>query len=245
VSDGTTHDLHTLTGAYALDALDDDERSAFERHLQACDACAVEVAGLRATSTRLAASAEVVASRAFHDAVMEKVVRTRQLPPDRPADSAPALNGEVVPPARRRPRALLLVAAALVVLAGALGGGLVVEHDRANQLQHRLDTTAQIYAESDARTTTAEGGGGTLTVIASARLGRAVVIPRSMDAGRNRSLQLWVIDHGTFRSAGLLQNDDPALATDLPSGATLGVTSEPRGGSRQPTTTPLVTVDVT
>ena len=35
-----THpDLHTLTGAYALDALDPDERDAFEAHLPDCDPC--------------------------------------------------------------------------------------------------------------------------------------------------------------------------------------------------------------
>ena len=32
------------------------------------------------------------------------------------------------------------------------------------------------------------------------------------------------------------------LATDLPADAALGVTSEPEGGSKQPTTTPLLTV---
>ena len=36
-------DLHTLTGAYAADALSDTEQLAFERHLTACPACAQEV----------------------------------------------------------------------------------------------------------------------------------------------------------------------------------------------------------
>ena len=32
-------DLHHLSGAYAVDALDEAERSAFERHLAVCAAC--------------------------------------------------------------------------------------------------------------------------------------------------------------------------------------------------------------
>ena len=37
-------DPHLLTGAYALDALDDVERAGVERHLRGCAECAAEVA---------------------------------------------------------------------------------------------------------------------------------------------------------------------------------------------------------
>lgn len=243
-----THDLHTLTGAYVLDALDDVERRAFEEHLEQCEACADEVSGLLATSARLGASSQVVPPPSLHDAVMAEVARTRQLPPDRTPTSSPPATGHddvVVPLARRRPKLMLAVAAALVVLAGSLGGALAVEHHRSTQLQQRLEATAEVYAAQDATTTTAAGAGGTLTVVASSSLGRAVVIPRSMDAGPGRSLQLWVVHDGQFRSAGLMSDDSPVLATDLPRDATLGVTSEPAGGSKQPTTKPIVAVEVT
>ncbi|HYN16781.1 MAG TPA: zf-HC2 domain-containing protein, partial [Actinomycetes bacterium] len=46
-------DLHTLTGAFAAHALSDTERLAFERHLEACPACAQEVRELQATTARL------------------------------------------------------------------------------------------------------------------------------------------------------------------------------------------------
>ena len=49
------NDLHTLSGAYALDALDDTERERFEQHQQRCEDCLVrEVRDLRETATRLA-----------------------------------------------------------------------------------------------------------------------------------------------------------------------------------------------
>ena len=39
-------DIHALSGAYAVDALDDVERAEFERHLASCAACREEVASL-------------------------------------------------------------------------------------------------------------------------------------------------------------------------------------------------------
>jgi hypothetical protein len=50
----TSPDIHALGGAYALDAVDDLERVAFDRHLAECEACTVEVAEYRETATRLA-----------------------------------------------------------------------------------------------------------------------------------------------------------------------------------------------
>ena len=40
----TRPDIHALCGAYAVDAVDDLERAAFDRHLADCEACAAEVA---------------------------------------------------------------------------------------------------------------------------------------------------------------------------------------------------------
>ena len=48
------NDQHTLTGVYALDALDTAaEVTRFERHLNRCDSCTSEVRGFRETATRL------------------------------------------------------------------------------------------------------------------------------------------------------------------------------------------------
>lgn len=43
-----------LTALYALDSLDADERVLVEAHLDACSTCRSELAGFRATGTRLA-----------------------------------------------------------------------------------------------------------------------------------------------------------------------------------------------
>lgn len=43
-----------LSGAYVLDALADGEREEFERHLEWCPACLLEVAEFRAVLVRMA-----------------------------------------------------------------------------------------------------------------------------------------------------------------------------------------------
>ena len=46
-------DIHGLSGAYAVDAVDDVERAGFEAHLAECSQCETEVASLRAAATQL------------------------------------------------------------------------------------------------------------------------------------------------------------------------------------------------
>jgi anti-sigma-K factor RskA len=78
------HDLHRLTGAYALHALPEGEREAFEAHLPGCGACADEVAELQATAARLADLVRDTPSPALRHQVLEAIDRTRQDPPAPP-----------------------------------------------------------------------------------------------------------------------------------------------------------------
>ena len=50
----TNDQLHDLSAAYALDALDDEERAAFEAHLRDCEDCRAEVASFGNTVETLA-----------------------------------------------------------------------------------------------------------------------------------------------------------------------------------------------
>jgi hypothetical protein len=50
----THHDIQELLGAFALDAVDDDERDVIEAHLAGCPRCRAEVAGHRETAALLA-----------------------------------------------------------------------------------------------------------------------------------------------------------------------------------------------
>jgi len=74
-------DLHVLTGSYALDAISDEEREEFERHLHHCPACDAEVRGLRETAARLAMARAVRPPARMEQRVLAAAYRTRQLPP--------------------------------------------------------------------------------------------------------------------------------------------------------------------
>ena len=83
-------DIHALSGAYAVDALDDIERAQFERHLAECPACTSEVASLREAAALLA---ETTMTTPSAGAPRPGAVRHQQRP------SAPAGRG----PSRPRP----------------------------------------------------------------------------------------------------------------------------------------------
>ena len=74
-------DIHKLSGAYALDAVDDLERAAFERHLAECEDCRTEVAGLRETAALLAETAAVTPPPSLRDSVLSGISQVRPLPP--------------------------------------------------------------------------------------------------------------------------------------------------------------------
>ena len=54
----TNQDLHEQVGAYALDALDGDDRRAFEEHLAGCERCRGDLAGLTETAGALGLAAD-------------------------------------------------------------------------------------------------------------------------------------------------------------------------------------------
>ena len=76
----TSPDIHALGGAYALDAVDDLERVAFERHLAECGTCVLEVAEYRETASRLAEGACSVPPPRMREQVLARAAATRQLP---------------------------------------------------------------------------------------------------------------------------------------------------------------------
>uniref|UniRef100_UPI003FD82AE3 RskA family anti-sigma factor n=1 Tax=Nonomuraea rhizosphaerae TaxID=2665663 RepID=UPI003FD82AE3 len=83
-----SHELHTLSGAYAVHALPDSDGALFEKHLRDCAACAAEVRRLRETAARLALAVAEPPPAELRGRVLAAVDRT------------PQLNGGGSPPAR-------------------------------------------------------------------------------------------------------------------------------------------------
>ncbi|WP_327402540.1 anti-sigma factor [Streptomyces sp. NBC_01288] len=241
-----TADLHLLTGAYALHALSDEECEMFERHLAGCEACAQEAAELSATAARLGLAVSVEPDRDMRGRVLSRITAVRQ---EAPGGNPAIPSGRAVLRARVLSRWTL---AACLAAAAALGGTAVWQHQRAESAlaqAHRAEqgTTriSAVLAAPDARAQAVPlPGGADGTVVVSRSRDRAVFVVSGMaHAPAGKVYQLWFDDGGTMRSAGLMNPDraDQAVllrgAVDGASG--MGITVEPAGGSKQPTTTPL------
>jgi hypothetical protein len=230
-------DPHLLTGAYAVHALSEAERLAFERHLDSCPPCAAEARRLRVAAARLGAAVAAPPPAALWDRVRAEVATTTQVPP---------VAGRV---GRRFP-ALLAAAAALLVVAfsvTALGLGLGGGPGR----PRAVDPVAAVLAAPDARRVAARAGGvGQAEVVVSGQRGRAVFVASGLaPAPAARTYQLWVVDRSGPRPAGLLEVPAGGRVTRLLDGRVAGseqvaMTVERRGGAARPTSEPVVVVDL-
>nr|WP_206314604.1 anti-sigma factor [Streptomyces coryli] len=242
---------HRSLGApYALNALPPKEQRRVERHLAGCDNCRGRVAALTADTTRLGEAVAAVPPPELRSRVLTAV---RTMEQERPEPAAPARKpGPAAGPASAgRPAwglrlavagaALALVAAALLgVQLTRVTGDLDAERTRAQAVE-------QVLGAPDATAATTTGDGGeVLGAVVSRDLGQAVVTVSGFPApGPGRDYQLWAMadrPDGAVRSAGLLPDDaDRSVLTRAlgPQVKYFAVTSEPAGGSRQPTTKPV------
>src|SRR5579871_288629 len=208
---------HDLTAAYALDALDPEEREGFEAHLAQCERCRDEVAELSAAASALAFGLEPVEP--------PPALRGRIL------DAARAERPNVVPLRPRGNRALAAVAAVAACVAVGLGIWNVSLHDQLGN------------AHSEALQRVAVSGASGSLVVSSGR-SAALVLSDLPAAPDGKTYEAWVLDKGTATAAGLFHGGGGmtyvTLSRQVPSGATVGVTVEPAGGSSQPTAKPLI-----
>jgi len=228
-----TPDVHLLTGAYALSALDDVERRQFERHLAECPDCAREVEELRATAARLGVAVAQRPPAWLRQRVMHQIATTRQEPPRARGRS----GGR--PPQRWALRLTAVAAALALAAAVALGAIALRTQDQLSQAQARYGQVAAVLAAPDVRSGTASAAGATAIVMVSHKLNEAVLTVDGMPPPpANRTYQVWLMGSGSPRSAGLLQSGPNAVIPPLVfggiGGATqIGVTEEPAGGSPQ------------
>ena len=242
-----SHDLHLLTGAYAVDALTGDEVAEFETHLEQCAPCAEEVRELRETAARLGLATAITPPPGLRAQVLDAANRVRQLPPSgtRLLTAGPGRRGRRLRRALPRPIAVTVMAAAIVALA-------VLQVDTRHQLQQAQAgnrAVASVLAASDARIELSSSNvGGTVTAVISRHDREAVITAAGLPAPRDAKVyQLWVISAAGARSAGLLPGSSagatsPVLADDVQPGDQLAITIEPAGGTRQPTTAPIVDI---
>jgi anti-sigma-K factor RskA len=232
------NDVHALTGAYAVDALDDIERAQFERHLVDCAECRAEVDSLRAGAAMLAELQPVTPSADLRSRILAEVATVRPLPP---------VVAEVRPVRRRFPT--LVAAAAAVVMLG-VGGGLVatqpwaddsttseINYASAERVLEAPDTERYVHRLSD---------GSKATIYRSKQLGQAVIVTEGMaDPGEGNVYELWLQHDGEMVAAGFMPegpDNTVLLSGDAATADGIGITVEPEGGSPEPNLDAAITV---
>lgn len=239
----TAPEMHTLTGAFAVDALSEMERAQFERHLRECVSCAQEVLELQMTATRLGAALAEDPPPELKRRVLAQAMATRQQPP-----RARFEPGERIKDRRRTPRWAIgaATAAAVVGLAGtAVFGGIAwnnqselnAAREAAATYQARYAPVAEVLAAADLKTGHAEtsaGGGG--TVMMSRSKDRLVFMAAQLPANDpGRVYQAWLMyPGGSPKPAGLISGgQDGALvvADGLTGADRFALSVEQAGGS--------------
>jgi anti-sigma-K factor RskA len=209
--------------AYMLGALDPDETAGFERHLQGCERCQGDMRWFEPAVQSLPESVE------------------RQEPPSR---LRTALMDEVRAdvqsarrPARQRSRRWFLkpamgFAVLALLVAGVVGyelGGGAGDGGGGNTIERQIGGIGVKMVR--------EGGGGTL------HLSNLHQLPRG------KVLEAWVLREGKVEAVPALfvpdhnGNAETRIA-DMSGVAEVMVTKEPRGGSDQPTSKPIVAISL-
>lgn len=242
-------DVHKLTGAYAVDALDELERARFEQHLTECEDCRAEVVELRETAALLAESVATPPPASLRESVLSGISQVRPLPPEVP-DTTPAHRLADQPAGRGRSWVPFLVAAALALIAG-IGAAVTQPWASDEDSPTRLTAAEQVLDAPDAQQVFLDlGDAGRATVTRSKAHDRAVIQTEDMVAApEGKDYELWLMSpDGVFTSAGLMPDaPDQTLVLDgsAADAAAVGITVEPDGGSTEPTTEPIALFDLT
>ncbi len=231
-----TIDPRDLAAAYALDALEPDERRRFEAAYPDDHVARTEVAEFRDVASELAASAAEDPPATLKADVMARIATTEQLPPRRgelvDLDTARRRRTTAVP----RTPLLLAAAAALLVIVG-LSGVLISAVDDRN----RAEEIAAAIADPDAVVVDLAATGeasGDIRVIWRPGSDTPLVVSNGLDdPGPDRVHQLWALGADGPVPAGLFPTDgttDGRLDIDVDATG-WAVTVEPAGGSPAPT----------
>jgi anti-sigma-K factor RskA len=221
-------ELHELTAAYALHALEPDEARAYEDHLEDCARCQEELASLSDTASALAyASAGPTPPAELRGRILDAARAEREnVAPLRPKRvwSRPALGS------------LAAAAACLVV---GLGIWNISLHRSLDSNKH----LAAVLGDPGAQRVTLPHRMGDLVVSAQG----VALVAMLKRAPKGKTYEAWMIPKGGKpEPAGTFDGPGAVMLHGTPSpGTTMAVTVEDDGGAPQPTSNPIVSATLT
>lgn len=224
------HDhIESLIAAYAVGAVPEDEIPAIRAHILSCEECFEEAESYATALVALAESVEPVPlPRDFADRVM------------REARPEPTSNKERRFRIARPRRALLAMGGALALVILIVTASSIVGSISRERRYERV-VTALVR---DPNALVLEGPGGAEGIIASTDRGTMLVTVDLGEAPRGRDYQLWLTKDGvpipdeTFDVSDSLVIVESVRRLEDYDGA--AITVEPEGGSKKPTTEPVL-----
>jgi anti-sigma-K factor RskA len=232
-------DVEDLLGAFALDAVPEDERRLVEQHLAVCEPCRREVMEHRETVALLSGGETAPVG------VWDRIAG--ELEPAPPASLEARREARAPRGIGRWVTGVAAAAAAVVIV--ALGVRVVEQDRRLDRLTEASEDRALAQAaeaalrDPAARPITLRSSGGATSV-------EAVVLPdgtaylyrndlRPLPSGR--TYQLWALGEAVPISVGVLGPDPSVVAFSVDPGiAGLAITEETAGGVAAPTSDPVV-----
>ena len=214
-------DLHELSALYALDALTGEDRARFQEHLEDCDRCREEMAGLRGAASALAFAVE---GPPPPGALRERIL-----------DAARA-EGQNVVPLRPRRSVAVSAAAALAVAATAAAVAFGVWAASLHSSLTHERSAVRVLGDPAARHVPVSGARGQLVVAPSGDAVLAVALPAPPSG---KTYEAWIAN-GTVHRAGEFDGRTLVVHGHVAHGAKVLVTLERAGGVDAPTSQPLL-----
>ncbi|MFW0774560.1 anti-sigma factor domain-containing protein [Paenarthrobacter nitroguajacolicus] len=244
-----------LAEIYALDAVSDDERAMIDDYIKDAPEASEFLDRVREARETLAVSfaPDEAPPAGLFDNIMERITTNAATqPPAEPAAPpvvSPAVDDLAAAKAKREERTraggarrwIAGAAAAAAIALGGIGVGAYVssQNDPVNQV---------LQAQDVQKKSAPVPGGGTATISASsARDSFVVLMDGVAPAPEGKVYQLWTlpkdgsapVPQGTMDAETLSK---PAVVKGLSSASSVAITVEPTGGSRAPTTDPVLVV---
>ena len=241
------NEIEALLGAYALDAVSDDERREIEAYLATDPRAREEVAQHREVASMLAFTG-APAPEGLWDRIAASL---EESPPPAEVSLAPVTRLAAERARRRRWTRLVAAGAAAAAVAIGLLTAEVVD------LNNKVDSAAvrdpieqgaqQALKDPKARVAHLASADGRYDVLAAVRPdGTGYLVPHKLPpAAEGHTYQLWGILDGKPISLGLLGRE-PSVVSFRADGpvTTLAVTEEDRAGAVAPTQTPVMAGDL-
>ena len=227
MKDQTHEDLKSNIAPFVLGALPSEEIPSTRAHLTSCDECRAEVEELTKAVESLALSVEPVDPPAgFTRSVLERVADERV--------------GAAAPHPRRGRRPLLAFLAAGMAILAAVLGAIALDARGDADANQRIATALLEGSEGMEM----RGETGVEAKVVPGQDGAVFVATGLDDLPDDRTYQLWFLRDGSMVSAGVFDVSDGVAVLRTPRSPdgfeAAAVTVEPSGGSRQPTTDPVI-----